>query len=333
MLVHIDDDNTTSSVSSEPFHICHCENSLPNCSTSCIRITVYPGETFTVSVVPVGQRNGTVAAEISSTIDSGATLLSSQYTQQANNTCTTLDYTVFSLSKSAILHLYAGGPCSTFSYTLKISLTINRTCPPGFNISRPERACTCKPRLTMYTNSCNITSEKITRDSSQRFWVGYDDQSHGLILHPHCSFDYCVSKTVNFSLNNTDIQCAYDRSGLLCGACKEGYSLVLGTSQCRECPNSHLALLILFAVMGVALVFLLLVCKLTVATGTLSGLVFYANIVGVNRTIFLPVESTGALSVFIAWLNLDFGIEACFYDGLDAAKHGCSLCSQCIFGC
>ena len=70
--------------------------------------------------------------------------------------------------------------------------------------------------------------------------------------------------------------------------------------------------------MGVALVILLFVCKLTVATGKLSGLVFYANIVGVNRTIFLPVESTDAISVFIAWLNLDFGIEICFYDGMDA---------------
>ena len=70
--------------------------------------------------------------------------------------------------------------------------------------------------------------------------------------------------------------------------------------------------------MGVVLVFLLLICKLTVATGTLNGLVFYANIVEVNRTIFLPVESTDALSVFIAWINLDFGIEACFYNGMDA---------------
>ena len=70
--------------------------------------------------------------------------------------------------------------------------------------------------------------------------------------------------------------------------------------------------------MGVVLVCLLLVCKLTVATGTLSGLVFYANIVGANCIIFLPVESTNPfLSVFIAWLNLDFGIETCFYNGLD----------------
>ena len=133
----------------------------------------------------------------------------------------------------------------------------------------------------------------------------------------HCPFDYCTSKTVNFSLNNTDVQCANDRSGLLCGDCKEEYSLILGTSHCEKCTNIYLVLLIPFAVM-VALVFLLLVCKLTVATGTLSGLVFYANIIGANYTIFLPGESTEIFSVFIAWLNLDFGIETCFYNGMDA---------------
>ena len=327
MLVHIEDDeNTTSMISSYPFRICHCESDLPNCDKSSIHNKVYPGETFTVSVAAVGQRNGTVAAEIRSNIyndgsrsriDRDATLLSSQYSQQVKGTCTTLNYTIFSLSGFVILGLYADFPCSTFGYALNISLTINQTCPPGFNISESERACTCEQRLQRFTNSCNITSEKITRESGQQFWVGYN-QSDGLILHPNCPFDYCVSQIVNISLNDTDIQCAHNRSGLLCGACEEGYSLVLGTSQCWECTNSHLAWLVLFAVMGVALVFLLLVCKLTVATGTLSALVFYANIVGVNRTIFLPVKSTNILSVFIAWLNLDFGIETCFFDRMDA---------------
>ena len=158
---------------------------------------------------------------------------------------------------------------------------------------------------------------QITRNSHQQVWVGYDNQSDELILHPLCPIDYCVSYKVVFPLTNTDIQCALNRSGLLCGTCK-GYSLVLATSQCKRCTNSHLFLFIPFAMMGVALIFLLLVCKLTVATGTLSGLVFYTNIVGVNRTIFLPVESADGFSVFIAWLNLDFGIETCFYSGLDA---------------
>ena len=199
-------------------------------------------------------------------------------------------------------------------------MNLNHTCPPGFSISESEKLCVCHPRVTKFTHQCTITNgiEKITRESHQHFWVGYNNQSLELILDPQCPFDYCVSHDVVFPLNNGNLQCAHHRSGLLCGACKGKFSLVLGTSHCKQCTNNHLVLLIPFAVVGVALVFLLLVCKLTVATGTVSGLVFYANIVGPNHIIFLPVESTDPFSVFIAWLNLDLGIETCFYNGLDA---------------
>ena len=329
-IVHIEDDNdynTTSNISSEPLRICPYENNLPNCSIDNRHFyprTVYPGETFQVSVVAVGQRNGTVSSEVISNIDQSVNpghLSDSQYLQKTNSTCTKLNYTVFSLSQFVEMDLYAAhNPCpSNSGYILLLLVKLNQTCPPGFNILKSTQSCVCEPKLQRYTNSCTITNGlgTITRDSSQQFWVGYDNQADELILHPQCPFDYCVNDTVVFPLNNTDSQCANNRSGLLCGKCKESYSLVLGSSHCKKCTNSHLVLLIPFAVMGVALVFLLLVCKLTVATGMLSGLVFYSNIVGVNRNIFLPVESTDAFSVFIAWLNLDFGIETCFYNGMD----------------
>ena len=331
MAVHDNDTDykKTSNIFSDPLQICLCKHNLPDCSESIYIMprTVYPGETFQVSVVAVGQRHGTVPSRVVSIINQGFNpghLPDSQHFQQANNMCTKLNYTVFSLSQYVEIDLHAdGSPCSVVvdTNTLYITVNLNQTSSPGFNLSEMEESCVCEPRLAQYTgeHECTITNgvENITRDSGKQFWVGYDDQSHGLILNPLCPFDYCVSQAVNFSLNNTDMQCAYNRSGLLCGACKEGYSRVLGTSHCKQCTNNHLALLIPFAVMGVALVLLLLVCKLTVATGTLSGLVFYANIVGPNRTIFLPVESTDAFSIFIAWLNLDFGIETCFYNGMD----------------
>ena len=323
-LVHIEGENSTSSISSIPFRVCQCEHEQPICSNPNVRKAVYPGETFQVSVVSAGQRYGTVSASLTSHVDHG-NLLGYQYFQFVYNTCTTLSYTVFPLSHSAplVLELYVAdpsGPCSSFGDKLYIDLDIKQTCPPGFNLSETEHSCVCETRLQKYTNQCNITNGlgEIIRDSHQHFWVGYDAQSHGLILHPHCPFDYCVSHTVEFPLNNSDLQCSHNRSGLLCGACKTGYSLALGTSQCKQCTNTYLLLLVPFALMGVALVFLLLICKLTVASGTLSGLVFYANIVGINRTLFLPVGSTDTLSVFIAWLNLDFGVDTCFFNGMDA---------------
>ena len=319
MLAQYEDDNKTSTISSDPFHVCLCENNHPNCSRSEKTILVYPGETFQVSVVAVGQRDGIVPAAIATRVDRGR-LLHSQYIQQTAKMCTALNYTVFS-QLDVTLDLYPEGPCSSISDTLLLHLSVRQSCPPGFNLENSSLSCVCDQTLQKYTNHCNITNGlgQITRDSGDTFWVGYDESLRLLIVHPHCPFDYCVSNTVAFSLNSTlsGKQCAYNRSGYLCGACKEGYSLVLGTSHCRNCTNSYLVLLIPFAVMGVALVFLLFVCKLTVATGTLSGIVFYANIVGVNLTIFLPEESTDALSVFIAWLNLDLGIETCFYNGLD----------------
>ena len=339
MIVHTDndtEDNTTSTISSDPLKICPCENNHPDCSKSWYKFprTVYPGETFQVSVVAVGQRDGTVPSTVRSAINNrqypGTNLQGSQYLQQANNTCTKLNYTVFSLSQRVDIELSAENKLCPDN--LQIKLWLYQTCPPGFNFSQSARSCVCQPRLasSIETYQCDYTTctqctirngvGQITRYSGQQFWVGYDNQLDEVILYPRCPYDYCVSQAVVFSLDKSEVQCENNRSGLLCGACKEGYSLVLGTSQCWNCTNNyHLALVIPFAVMGVALVFLLFVCKLTVATGTLSGLVFYANIVGVNRTIFLPVKSANPLlSVFIAWLNLDFGVETCFYDGMDA---------------
>ena len=150
--------------------------------------------------------------------------------------------------------------------------------------------------------------------------MGYDNSSQALILHPHCPFDYCNRGTdqTSFPLNNTDLQCVNNRSGVLCGHCKPGLSLAVGSSKCIQCSNLYILLVIPFALAGIALVLLLLIFKLTVAAGTINGLIFYANIVTVNRAIFFPPNQTNILTVFIAWLNLDLGIETCLFDGLDA---------------
>ena len=82
----------------------------------------------------------------------------------------------------------------------------------------------------------------------------------------------CVCVCVCVCVNNIDAQCNYNRSGLLCGKCKKGFSLVFGSSKCIKCSNSYISLLISFALAGIVLVVFLLVLKLTVAVGTINGL-------------------------------------------------------------
>ena len=307
------------SISSDPFQICLCRNGVLNCSTSG-QMQVYPGQLLKLSVVATGQRDGIVPAVIRAFFNDthqNASFAPFQDTQNVLYNCTELYYQVYSsaTNNSGTLILYADGPCSTNGKLLNISLYF-LDCPHGFSLNPSLGICECEPRLQEYTTRCNITDRTLERSGD--FWVGYDNHARGLILHPHCPFDYCVSGYINVSLNDTDKQCDNNRSGFLCGECKSGFSLTFGSSKCLQCSNIYILLFIPFSLAGIALVLLLLIFKLTVAAGTINGLIFYANVVAANRSIFFPHNETNLLTVFIAWLNLDLGIETCFFDGLDA---------------
>ena len=166
------------------------------------------------------------------------------------------------------------------------------------------------------TERCDIETG-IVRPNGSEFWVGYDNDSDGLILHPQCPFDYCTEVEQVVQVDDSDTQCNYNRTGKLCGGCGGNTSLALGSSRCMQCSNSYLALIIAFAVAGIALVLFLFILKLTVAVGMINGLIFYANLVQVNSSVFYKSVHTNLLTVFISWLNLDLGIETCFYKGMD----------------
>ena len=311
-------------MSSDPYQLCICVDNHPDCNQSNTTREIFPGMTFVVRVVAFGQYDGLVPAVTQTYPSEGITLDALQHTQWSNNTSTNLQYTARStrainIWSEATLILYAAEPCSTLGVPLEVFVTF-LPCPVGFSFST-EGSCECDQRLNKYDVDCDINDQSILRKDS--IWIGFiarcDNQTQGLILHPHCPFDYCKpeSDSVNFTMNNTDLQCNYNRLGHLCGACKHGFSLAVGSSRCLPCSNKFLSLLIAFVLAGLALVVFLLIFKVTVAAGTISGLIFYANVVRVNQSILFPSGETNVLTVFIAWLNLDLGIEACFFDGMD----------------
>jgi len=188
--------------------------------------------------------------------------------------------------------------------------------------------CNCVPVLADNGVKCHIDYQTIHRQTPT--WIGYhfdaENVGDGIIFHKHCPLDFCKSYDVNVSttieLIYQDEQCNSNRTGFLCGACPHTLSLVLGSSKCLPCSNVNLLLLIPFALAGLLLVVFLIACNLTVSEGTINGLIFYANIVQINSQIFFNAEHvtflTELLTIFIAWLNLDLGIQTCFYDGMDA---------------
>ena len=84
-----------------------------------------------------------------------------------------------------------------------------------------------------------------------------------------------------------------------------------------------MTLLLTFALAGVFLVLFILILDFTVTQGHINGLIFYANIVWTYKIILSPTPEhdnnwVAFLNGFVAWLNLDFGIETCFIVGLNA---------------
>ena len=216
------------------------------------------------------------------------------------------------------------GPCTENDYCSRTTpVFFNITllpCPPGF--TSLDQRCGCYLEIF---EDCSIINGTSYFKRSTNVWVNINKD--GVIYDTHCLLDYyninVTGKWIDLQ-NDPDSQCAFNRAGRLCGGCREGYSLAIGSSHCIYCPNNNnLALIIFFAAAGFLLVLFISALNLTVTQGMINGLIFYANVVWTYQSILFPQEQDTNvmltfLKIFIAWINLDFGIETCFVNGLTA---------------
>ena len=320
-------------IASDPIGVCICDSGRPNCSKKLYIRKVFPGDSFNISAAVVGQGNGIVPGIVRAVFTELNNLHQLEPLQYSQSTmhkgCSKLTYTIFSRQEKDQLQLAAenpGLPHSTSHVPLKIHISL-LSCPLGFTLAGSPAKCDCVSILAERGYKCNITTQNIHRPKG--VWIGFFKPSlanstigsssikHGVILHTHCPLDYCKHQDLDLNLIYPDSQCQLNHSGLLCGKCQSGLSLALGTSQCLKCSHLYLLILVAFALAGLILVVMISWCNLTVSEGTFSALILYANIIQVSRPAFLPQSETNVLTVFVAWLNLDFGIQTCFYNGMN----------------
>ena len=314
-------------ISSDPVRVCLCKDDVIDCSSTHPRVFKKKGESFTLSLIATDQvgkpLKATIISSLKSEIGEIGRLKAGQQRRQIGDRCTKLEFNVFSSGTKAAVEIYADGACKNHVGFSKQEVNITFrpcVCPVGFERGPSDIncSCDCDKRLTHYISDCS--TENGTIQVNNNVWIKYinfTNSTSEYITHD-CPFDYCVEKPVTLSLTDQDAQCAFNRTGTLCGECDEGLSLVFASSECLQCSNYHLFLLLPFAVAGIALVAFILILNMTVATGTIHGLIFYANILAANRSIFLPFDTPNFLTVFISWLNLDLGIQTCFYSGMDS---------------
>ena len=320
--------NSLTEVSSKVHQLCFCENGLPKCDLQRKQVAIFPGQEILIPAVAVGQLKGTVPSVVLSEImdqrSAAASLGDQQDVQQLSVICGNLRYQIRALENSNVeINLQTSvqrqqKPAQSINNNLKVYVNIT-FCPLGFTQDNEtdREGCDCIAFLKEKGVTCNIVDVSFER--TPPLWIGFENNSGpGLILaHDSCPFDYCDRNASRFMLNTSDTLCRFQRTGILCGRCKQGLSAVFGSSQCKRCSNAYSALVLAFTVAGFVLVLVLIYLDLTVADGTLNGLIFYANIVKIHQAIIFPAGHTNIVTVLISWLNLDLGLEVCFYDGFD----------------
>ena len=329
---HFTNEETDNSyITSDPREVCFCSNPPlfeRNCSIKTVERSIYPGSTISVVVVVVGQRQGTAPGAVKAIAGPNTSLGDLQRIQDVTVNCTPLSYTVNTSLHQTRIELRVQHSLLSPARTLKINQTfieINvKGCPIGFTLS--GGMCTCTEVLANQPGiECLLNPYPVVRRTSYS-WVGYhkssDDSQSGIIYYRYCPSGYCQVNLVYIKTSETvfdqNAQCAHFRVGILCGKCPSNMSAMLGGATCSVCSNKYLLLIIAFAAAGVVLVAILNLSKLTVTSGEINGLIFYANIMQITLKHAFKEDNRQGIFTFISWLNLDLGIKTCFYNGMDS---------------
>ncbi len=230
--------------------------------------------------------------------------------------CKNVSFNILSINNTntlGILSTYVQG--SDKSKSMDIPVFLQR-CPLGLQKPSGVNSCTCSALLQKFGVTCDVNEGTVTIPPTS--WIGaidLDINATALGFSNHCPIDFCKPKVYTLPLESSTI-CSVNREGVLCGRCSPPYSEVIGDYQCQKCSNWWLLLIIVYAVVGVLLVFLLFYLNLTLTSGTINGVIFYANFLYINRIRFLGTPGLIWLQIFFSFINLRLGFPLCLYDGM-----------------
>ena len=284
---------------------------VPACNIS--EISIYPGATlqFNATLMDYAGRisPSVLFAEVVRSGSSDATdvsISSQQEVQWISKRYTTIEYQIFGPGNTSVCLKLLTRP-GVISQNIAVTL---KQCEAGFELKSFQ--CKCLDFLYKFGITCDINQGTVKRSGLQQ-WIGlYSYRSEA--ISSTCPLGYCNNITYT-RLGSSDI-CAGSRIGVLCGQCPSNLSVVFGSSECRKCSNVWLLTIFLYAITGLLVVTGLFLFNITVTSGFLYGLIFYANILIVNRTIFFGQSSLMPLDIIVSFVNLDLGFPLCFYNGM-----------------
>ena len=332
-----------SEISTRPLRLqkCHQHN----------RLHLFAGETLHVEIAAYDLANNSGHTEVSIAIHSVHELnqltfhvLESEKIQTVheivNNKCSIINITVLLpigyYDSSCLLYLT---PTKSTVFSPFV-LTIDE-CPPGFTLK--NGVCKCSAAVVKffkhsqyYVGECNIKDLSISKPPGLSPWMGRRSVSNDFVITSNCPLGFCkrIDHLASFKfdkhsdkyavvslLSDVTELCRKHRVGPMCENCEPGYSVVFGSDKCEKCSNNWISLVIVYFVVGPLLLYVIYFFDLTLATGTLNGVIFFGQVsqAGLiqSMVLFCDNQQQPYLISFLSLLNMNAPLSTCFYDGMD----------------
>ena len=211
----------------------------------------------------------------------------------------------------------------------KIINKMLKICDFGFSFSKKTKSCTC----VNTKNEDRMISRCVGKDVYlyKNIWAypfqkaaSTDDETTQVCPHGYCNVNCNQQKDFDDCKYNYHNQCAKNRNqsyhNYLCAECSSGYSVVLGSEECRDCRGKNkwwAGLLILLAFSFLVVVILWI--NVDVYRWFLNSLIFYYQVV---YLLFTPTQDTDvvmrALMGAVDFRGLGVGgLGFCIHDGFN----------------
>ena len=351
-IFHFKNKHSFLNLSSTPARLVPCINGEPQLdyfNSLLPTLKTHPGKKFNISLAALDSNDDAIYTRVQvkfhnsyqqkqepsswwlSSCEEEQFLESSKYAPCANislriharNLNESVNYIPFGYSISTALFSFPEGPP-----TYQALVRLNK-CPPGFQLNHVTGTCECSSLIKALNRDYDFSFTCDTQNSIINApdlvpWIGCinnrDGQHCEMGVSPSCFPGFCNYSVKQWTSGSAEI-CIETRESALCGKCIGNYSTVFGSNKCHQCSNWWLFTIAFYAVSGLLLVLLLFVAELTISTGTLNGVIFFANIWNAGLFEILKYQTHSfwfdLSQIYISFLNLGLGFPLCFYDGMN----------------
>ena len=281
-------------------------------------IAMFPGQSLPVNITIYDDFNHVIPATATSQILNQSieakTLLGDGRYFFSDGVNTIVELTVFGKEEQEF-EVFFTELNTLVSTNMTVSLM---SCILGFMFR--SDSCVCDEILRETGVTCELSN--FTLVSSDGLWVGNikENASNEDLVVDYCHLSYCDEGDKYFRPPDYDKQCraGMNRTGVLCGGCRPGFSVLLGRGvECRKCSNWYLLLIPLFAVLGIVLFLAIALLELTIEKGWVYTIFLYCNLITITP-ISLPIDHLGLIYAPIYLLSFELGIDVCLFDGMTA---------------